>query len=349
MQTIVNNTNQTLKYKIIFNDPNACPEETKWKILLPSEIANIGDYQTKYPNAELEFHRMLLRDFPSTLFVSDNFVGHASIAVEDDILGMETTPNTTQEFDNENDLLERISTTQEPAGDTKINNQGNGWRNKLKSLKQEVSKGTLTKGQLCRHWDEIKDVIPNPTRFQTFLKDIHSYNESSVLTRRQCARANVVLGKMVEVENECNVTCTSCGGSHHTSVCRVRNRLNLQSQQLVYSTTAGRYVPATEAETRLMTQIGKQETIKDNSIVSMVLNALDECKYALTSSIGIIIRDMLCAVEIHSMEEATKEATEGFMLIRDVLESQGYKFDGEEGFVSEPTYEKLKHAFEKVI
>lgn len=86
----------------------------------------------------------------------------------------------------------------------------------------------------------------------------------------------------------------------------------------------------------------KDEYLKDS--LSLVLNS---CDGKLTSHLNPIFLEFLFNAEIYCAE--TLQDYSDYMLITEVMERQGWKFDGYEGFSREPNLEKIKCAFNLIM
>lgn len=255
-------------------------------------------------------------DHPSTVSVPEkfafNFTDGSSITYE---CAPEFSPECAPEFSPES-----LSKPTSP-----------NWEQLLEDFWETVESKNLTKSEIIKLWFEIREMCPDPKPFDEFLKAISSYPGGYCFTKRQLGRAYIAIYAMLSKPTKHNPQAFE---AHRKSTKR-RFVLPERNSSLSLEISNNSYLDTPK--------------IKDCVVIEMVITVLSGNQNVLTSSLGIIFRDLLACVEIHTANENTDVSRESYFAVRDILSNNGYKFDGYEGFVEEPNFSKIKKEFEAAM
>ena len=200
------------------------------------------------------------------------------------------------------------------------------WKKEVSALINKVvaEKHVLTKTAFISYWSTIK--VPNDNVITKYLLQIKPYPCDRVLTVKQHKR---LVDSLEHIINPKLLLHIHNSGLKPASKAYTQPLSDQSVGHILY------YVPK------------KLIKLRDIYLKDCINLMLDNGERKLTSHLNILFQELLFNVEIYCSE--TLNDLSDYMLIREVLEEHGWKFDGYEGFSREPNLEKIKHSFNLIM
>ncbi len=190
---------------------------------------------------------------------------------------------------------------------------------------------TLTKEAFLKEWSKMHAPDDKAITVTQFLTQIKTYPDGVVMTKKQRTRLVTLLNQLIGQSAGVTLNDAPAHAPHNISRHGRRKSYNYFERSLVPK-------PGLVDESQYLT---------DPYLKVSIMLILDGCEKMLTSSLNTVFQELLFNVEIYLSD--TNQSFSSFIVIKDILEKHGWKFDGYEGFQREPNIREIRKSFENAM